>query len=68
LDPAELIVRQLHKPVAGSKLLENFAFNHEGMRPSYVEEYGGQIFSPRRLRYLVDCHRYGPSICLPAPK
>ena len=67
-DPAELTIGQLHQAMAGCKLLENFAFNHERVRPGYIDEYGGQIFVQGSLRCLVNCHRYGPSVYPPALK
>jgi hypothetical protein len=65
-DPAELAIGQLHETMAGSKLSENLAVDHEGMRPRHIDEYGCQILIPRSLRRAVNCYRHGPSIWLPA--
>jgi hypothetical protein len=54
--------------MTGGKFFENFAFNHERMRPANIDEYRGQIFIPGGLRCAVDCHRYWAGIWLPTPE
>src|SRR4029453_10363542 len=67
-DPAEITIGKLHKAMTGRKLLENFAFNHERVRPCDVDEYGGQIFVLGGLRCAVECHRHGARIRPPVVK
>jgi hypothetical protein len=64
--PAELALGQLHQSMARSKLAKNFAFNHERIRTSHIDENGCQILIPGGLRRAVNCHGYGASIWLPA--
>jgi hypothetical protein len=66
--PSELTIGQLHKAMASGKLMENIAFNDERMRPGYVDDYSGQIFTPCGLRCAVESHRYGASLWLPIPE
>ena len=50
--------------IVGSARIGRVTVKNKGKRI----EYGGQIFVPGGLRCLVDCHRYGPSICPPTLK
>jgi hypothetical protein len=65
-DPAELTIGQLHQAVAGSKLSENLAVDHEWMRPRHIDKHRGQILIPGSLGSALNGHRYRASLRLPA--